>query len=67
MGKIPYGQKKRLGKNKKALAFLNGLSERVVYGLIFQKTLRPRLNESERTKDFVLYCRDFVIAGFFLL
>jgi hypothetical protein len=55
----------RLGKYEKTSAFLNRLSKRVVYGLIFQKTLKLSLNKSERTKDFVLYSRDFVIAGAF--
>jgi hypothetical protein len=33
------------------------------YDLLYTK--RPRFNESERTKDLVLYSRGFVIAGAF--
>jgi hypothetical protein len=30
-------------------------------------TEKPRFNKSERTKGFVLYSRDFAIAGFFTI
>jgi hypothetical protein len=33
--------------------------------IVLRYTLKPRFNESEGTKDFVFYSRDFVIAGAF--